>query len=78
VAGGRGGGAEVRRVQVLPPAEQVAHSCALLVGVGVLVWSMPAQVQRFLAEVYVSLQAPRCTAQATLDSAQATLLWMWP
>jgi hypothetical protein len=27
-----------------------------------------AQVQRFLADVYVSLQAPRCAAQAALDS----------
>jgi hypothetical protein len=57
----------MRRVQALPPAEQVGAllrtpgwvGCAGLVN---------AQVQRFLADVYVSLQAPRCTAQAALDS----------
>ncbi len=60
------GGAEVRRVQALPPAEQVG---ALLrtTGWGGCAGLVNAQVQRFLADVYVSLQAPRCTAQA-LDS----------
>jgi hypothetical protein len=53
------GGAEVRRVQALPPAEQVG---ALLrtTGWGGGAGLVNAQVQRFLAEVYVSLQAPRC------------------
>ncbi len=59
--------AEVKRVQALPPAEQVG---ALLctTGWGGCAGLVTAQVQRFLAAVYVSLQAPRCTAQAALDS----------
>ncbi len=61
------GAAEVARVQALPSAEQV---CALLrtTGWGGCAGLVNSEVQTFLADVYMSLQAPRCTAQAALDS----------
>jgi hypothetical protein len=40
-----------------------AHSCALLVGVGVLVWLMLRCSGSWQMSINVSLQAPRCTAQ---------------
>jgi hypothetical protein len=61
------GAAEVRQVQALLPSEQVGallRTTGWVGGAGLV----NAQVQRFLADVYVSLQASRCTAQAALDS----------
>jgi hypothetical protein len=64
---GVAGAAEVTRVQALPSAEQVS---ALLrtTGWGGCAGLVNSEVQTFLADVYVSLQAPRCTAQEALDS----------
>ncbi len=64
---GVAGAAEVTRVQALPSAEQVS---ALLrtTGWGGCTGLVNSEVQTFLADVYMSLQAPRCTAQAALDS----------
>ena len=64
---GVAGAAEVTRVQALPSAEQVS---ALLrtTGWGGCAGLVNSEVQTFLADVYMSLQAPRCTAQAALDS----------
>jgi hypothetical protein len=64
---GVAGAAEVTRVQALPSAEQVS---ALLrtTGWGGCAGLVNSEVLTFLADVYMSLQAPRCTAQEALDS----------
>jgi hypothetical protein len=62
------------RKQALPPAEQQVGTLLCTPGWGGCAGLVDAQMQRFLADVYVSLQAPRCTAQAALDT---VVLRMW-
>jgi hypothetical protein len=63
---GVAGAAEVTRVQALPSADQVGELLRTT-GWGGYAGLVNAEVQKVLAGIFTSLQAPRCTAQAALD-----------